>query len=285
MRFSREKYKVSPASAIILATISSITILCVRGPSTSFTHRAYSEDARIFRSQKGQDAWVIDLFANLAKTHQSQRYYVDLAANDPYKISNSATLDSYGWRGLCIEGNPEYLQKFLESNRTCTLVNAVVSCKSGLTVEWVNDGPLGGIVAKQMDNKVSRQGSTFQKTETLHEILKKNTAPYKIDYLSLDVEGAEYNVLQNFPFDQYIFRTMTIERPSPKLNTLLKKNGYIWMKNAEYDSFYIHESLGIRAVSPFEQVAKKCTNEEGNGQPGSSCPWTAEDDEDNAECT
>ena len=41
--------------------------------------------------------------------------------------------------------------------------------------------------------------------QSLQEILKKAKAPKIIDYLSLDVEGAELEVLKNFPFKKYKF--------------------------------------------------------------------------------
>ena len=52
---------------------------------------------------------------------------------------------------------------------------------------------------------------------------EKANAPKVIDYLSLDVEGAELEVLKNFPFKKYKFLSMKIERPSKELNKILFK--------------------------------------------------------------
>ena len=80
-------------------------------------------------------------------------------------------------------------------------------------------------------------------TRTIFEILEKNNSPKIINYLSLDVEGSETVVLKNFPFNKYIFESMTIERPSKELNKILFKNGYLFVKNFKADTFYIHNSL------------------------------------------
>ncbi len=60
----------------------------------------------------------------------------------------------------------------------------------------------------------------------LQELLAKHNAPRTIDYFSLDVEGYEYEVLRNFPFDEYKFLCLGVERPSDNLRALLKSNGY-----------------------------------------------------------
>ena len=54
----------------------------------------------------------------------------------------------------------------------------------------------------------------------------KSQAPKIIDYLSLDVEGAESMVFQNFDWDLYKFKFLTIERPKDDLKYLLNENGY-----------------------------------------------------------
>lgn len=48
---------------------------------------------------------------------------------------------------------------------------------------------------------------------TLEEVLDRFDAPSVIDYLSLNVEGAETYVMAGFPFHKYMFKVMTVERP------------------------------------------------------------------------
>ena len=90
------------------------------------------------------------------------------------------------------------------------------------------------------------------KTKTLEYVLDKYDAPSTIDYLNLDIEGAETRVLRNFPFDKYKFLAITIERPTAELEENLKRNGYVFVKKSrvkmwegllDFDSFYVHESI------------------------------------------
>ena len=98
------------------------------------------------------------------------------------------------------------------------------------------------------------------KTKSLVSILKNYNAPKIIDYLSLDVEGAEFDVLKNFNFTDYKFLSMTIERPSKELNDLLFRNNYVFVKNYKVDTFYVHKDL-IKKINiklnKFEQVPPK----------------------------
>jgi hypothetical protein len=72
-------------------------------------------------SQSKHDQLVIGLLCN-----KRESFFIDLAANDARKISNTYALErSFGWEGICIEPNPEYwfdLFRFL----TCKVVAAIV---------------------------------------------------------------------------------------------------------------------------------------------------------------
>ena len=80
-------------------------------------------------------------------------------------------------------------------------------------------------------------------TVTLVEALDRHGAPRLIDYLSLDVEGAEELILRDFDFSRYKFRFMTIERPSLALDLLLDRHGYVQLAHSRFDVFYTHRDF------------------------------------------
>ena len=87
----------------------------------------------------------------------------------------------------------------------------------------------------------------------LWELLRKHDAPKEIDYLSMDIEGAEHLALKDFPFDEYRFRSLTIERNSAHyrlLRRLLRDNGYRLVANHCIDDFYVHRSLDYHLGVP-----------------------------------
>lgn len=171
-------------------------------------------------AQVKQDEIVSALFRH------APGFFVDLASNNAVVISNSFALERHGWNGLCIEPNPTYW--FDLSRRRCQVVAAVVSQLRNERVRFnFNAYALGGIVGDGLDNgKDKEEGSVQVRTVPLLELFQRYDVPKVIDYFSLDVEGAESLVLNQFPFDHYQFKVLTIERPKDDVKALLLKHGY-----------------------------------------------------------
>jgi FkbM family methyltransferase len=216
-----------------------------------------------FKGGKEQDKWVIFDVLPLKRGG----YFVDLAAADGVSTSNTYVLEKiFGWTGICIEPNPGFLPK-LRKRRNCIIEDAVVSDRFENVKFRIDNRSLGGIVADDTDNNPRLRGNQLEaatvierRSDTLMSILERNGAPAVIDYLSLDVEGAEERVIRSLDFDRYMFRCMTIERPTPRVNELLFANAYVFFKNCDFDSFYVHRSvLETRCIvcEPFEQVPPK----------------------------
>ena len=78
------------------------------------------------------------------------------------------------------------------------------------------------------------------KTISLEDMLKKHNAPKKIDYLSIDTEGSEFEILNSFNFNKYDIKIISCEHnytpAREKIFSLLTKNGYE-RKYSEYSMF------------------------------------------------
>ncbi len=216
-----------------------------------------------FKGQKAQDKWVVFSVLPLKR----KGFFLDLAAADGVSNSNTYVLEKiFGWSGICIEPNPRFLAS-LKKSRNCTVDGSVVSDRNERVSFRIDNGELGGIVAEDTDNNWETRAEQLSESEiisfeahTLIEILDRHLAPKNIDYFSLDVEGSEERIIGSFDFSRYRFSCLTIERPTPKVNAALFDNGYVFVKNRNYDSFYIHSSLAEKggvSCQPFEQVPKK----------------------------
>lgn len=202
-------------------------------------------------SQKGQIRFVLEVVFNYAKNGlYRDGYFVDLAAAHPTQISNTFFLEKWlGWRGVLIDANPSFA-RLLRDNRVSQVFECAVASTNGAFVDFrVDNGELGGIVGDAFDNNLAFRAKELKKakilqvqTRTLESILDEAKAPRLIDYLSLDVEGAELEVLKNFNFSKYRFKCMTVERPPLELDLLLDRHGYIQVQHSIFDTFYIHKS-------------------------------------------
>ena len=226
-------------------------------------HIEYLLESGQFKGQKHQDKWVLfDVFPSA-----QFGYFLDLAAADGITHSNTYVLEKhFGWGGLCIEPNPAFYKQLLE-NRDCLADSSVVSDKREVLQFRVDNGQLGGIVADDTDNNVNTRGDQMSnatiinlQAKTINEILAENKAPEFIDYFSLDVEGSEERIISTLDFNTYQFKCITIERPTEKVNEILFDNGHIFVRNFQFDSFYVHP-LALKETNivceKFEQVPIK----------------------------
>ena len=175
-------------------------------------------------SQVGQDRTIVNLFKG-----KRGGFFVDLAANDAVRLSNTLTLEQqYGWDGLCIEANPQYFEKLYK--RRCQLVQAVVGKDDNAEVQFVFKKVLGGVLG--FDNRKATahtQDVHRFSTVSLEKVFSNLSVPAVIDYLSLDVEGAEEWVLGAFPWHRFAFLAITVERPNPGLRATFKSQGYTYV--------------------------------------------------------
>jgi FkbM family methyltransferase len=219
---------------------------------------------RRYFSQKGQDRWVIER----AAAGQRNGYFVEVGAGDGRTHSNTFVLErDFGWTGLLIEPNPGFADA-IRKYRSSELITACADAEKG-EKPFLALGYMGGLVGEDTDHAPSRRPATLRRhaakvlmlpCKPLADILEEAQAPAVIDFLSMDVEGAEYRILKSFPFDRFTFRAITIERPTRKLHALLIEAGYVLDRIKLYDAFYLSRDNARRlqvAGVPFDGMNPK----------------------------
>lgn len=190
-------------------------------------------------SQYNQDKWVLSIL-----NKRKDGFFLDLASGDGIDISNTFLLEkNFNWKGICIEANDNLFKK-LKINRNCICDNSCIDNKihnikfsTNKTIELSS-----GIIERGMDNE-NQSDYVIKKTNTIKNILNKYDCPRVIDYFSLDVEGAEENIITSFPFKDYKFLTMSVERPSNKSKEILKQNGYIRVGRNDCDTYFLNKDF------------------------------------------
>ena len=214
---------------------------------------------RVWFSQAHQDQAINALFRG-----KKNGFFVDLAANDATTLSNTYSLEQQlGWTGLCIEPNPIYWSNL--TYRDCKVIAAVVGKERMQEIRFRFDaGDHGGIAGDGFDNGPRfKASSTPRYTVTLLEIFQRYNVPNHIDYLSLDVEGAEEFIMSTFPLDKYTISVLTVERPTAGLRDIFAKHGYerIMRLSRWGETLWAHESmipsLDIEAVKAFDPKTLK----------------------------
>lgn len=188
--------------------------------------------------------------------------FIDVGAHDGIKLSNSYFYEKYlNWTGICFEPLPEVFDK-LKNNRKCLCINKA-AYNENITLEFMqNTGyteMLSGIVntynedhKARIKREIAYHGGTSKilqvETVKLADIIEEHN--YKtIDYLSIDTEGSEYQVLQGIDFNKVHINIIDVEvnysGNSDHLNIikLLEDNNFMLWKKCSWDEIYINKSL------------------------------------------
>ena len=169
---------------------------------------------RLSPSQLGQDLWVLE-----KTNYKKNGFYVEFGATDGVLLSNTYLLEKqFGWTGICAEPNPIFFEK-LKKNRNCTVAESCIAGETGKTVEFIFADEYGGISQYASDDKHADKRMAFSSagqkalltTISLDDFLIKLSAPKEIDYLSMDTEGNEYEILSNFRIDEWDIKLITVE--------------------------------------------------------------------------
>ena len=111
-----------------------------------------------------------------------------------------------------MEPQPEMLRQ-LRVNRKCDISPLAVHGVTGEKVKFQCSDLYGGILDHlSHEDRHNFPGPIVEvETITLDDLLTKHNCPKKIDYISIDTEGNEMEILNIFPFDKWEVGFWTIE--------------------------------------------------------------------------
>lgn len=188
-----------------------------------------------------------DLFA-LYVNGFAPNYFVEFGIADGVSLSNSLLLEAIGWTGVCGEALDHFYRKAC-STRRAKIVHCALSSRSGDKLEFHVAGLISSFasIASRDLHAAKRAESSIVTVTTsrLDQILDQANAPGRIGFLSLDIEGAEFDVLSNFPFDRYRFNCAAIEHnhteDEKKIDEIFYRNGYsrVLRSLSGHDAFYV----------------------------------------------
>jgi FkbM family methyltransferase len=159
-----------------------------------------------YKSQLNQDKWVV-----MMTQGKQQGIFLEIGSTDGVDLNNTFCLEKvFSWSGICVEPNPDFFKK-LCANRTATTFPYCFYKESGQIVEFIPDSVFGTISefsstdfhASRREKFVSESGTIKVITARPEDILNLYDFPEIFDFLSLDVEGAELDVLECFNLSKW----------------------------------------------------------------------------------
>jgi FkbM family methyltransferase len=189
-----------------------------------------------YYGEVGQDKWVLEtMFPDV-----TDGFFLDVGSGHGTIGSNTKALERAGWKGICVDPFPVHME-----GRTCQMFTEVVFSVAGRVMTFQKAGGLAGLAETLGHwNEKARQAPSVEfTTVTLDDILTRGAAPAFINFVSLDIEGAELEALKAFPFDRVRIGALAIEHnfEEPKrsdLSTFLDQHGYTHVHTWRQDDFY-----------------------------------------------
>lgn len=178
--------------------------------------RAYSKS----NSEYFQDVWV-------AKSLGREGFFVEFGAADGKTISNTYLLENeFGWHGILAEPCRAFHDQ-LAKNRRCKIDHRAVWTSTGdeLLFFESQDAFLSGVSSPQYLNAKSNTSARYKvETVTLTDLLRDHAAPHIIDFISIDTEGGEIEIIKDFiNKGQYLVKLLCIEHSWRKEDKQLLK--------------------------------------------------------------
>ena len=200
-------------------------------------------------AQEGEDMIINRFFE-----HKKRGIYVDVGAHHPFRFSNTCYFYRKGWSGINIDPLPGTADLFKKYRKRDINIQKGVSIKEEQLLYYAFKEPAYNSFNEEKANEYIKAGlglpllsKTKIDTVPLKKILDENLrAGTTIDFLTIDTEGLELQVLQSNNWEKYqptiiIIEDQTIEikkHLSSELNLFLEKQNYSLVSKSYYSYIY-----------------------------------------------
>ena len=207
-----------------------------------------TEVAKTSPSQNGQD-----LFALAANKMKQGGFFVEFGATDGVTSSNTYLLETmFSWTGILAEPS-KYYHDALRKNRQASISENCVWTTSGENLPFMEAtipelSSLQGFEGVDMNRRSQKPSRRYEvESISLLDLLRRFNAPRTIDFLSVDTEGSEFEILNSFDFSQYVFNAICVEHNYGSsrglIANLLGLHGYVRVleSSSKWDDWFVRK--------------------------------------------
>jgi FkbM family methyltransferase len=200
---------------------------------------------------KSQSQLRQDLLVLYLENFKRKGFFVEFGATNGIDLSNTYLLETeFGWDGILAEPAVCW-QPDLKLNRMAAIENRCVWSSSGAHIEFNETAipelsTVDSFSYSDLHSTGRKTGKRYiVETISINDLLKEYKAPRHIDYLSIDTEGSEFEILSSLDFEQYSFGVITCEHNftigREKIHALLNSHGYtrIFTEISGFDDWYV----------------------------------------------
>lgn len=188
-----------------------------------------------------------DIFALAQLDFKRDGFFVEFGATNGVELNNTLLMEAeFGWTGILAEPAAGWHDE-LRANRKAIIDTRCVWKDSGQTVQFTETASaINSSISSFVKTSRKMRGQTYDvETVSLNDLLAQHGAPGVIDYISIDTEGSELDILGAVDFDRWSFRVMSVEHNhEPQRDgvfQLLTDKGYTRVQTdvSRFDDWYI----------------------------------------------
>ena len=189
-----------------------------------------------------------DIFVLFVLNFKKKGFFIEIGAADGVHCSNTYLMEKYlSWNGILVEPLNIYNEKLL-NNRDSIIDNSIMWSENNINKKiYYNDKDI--LKSSIYDTKKKEKNFVEKKTSRLDTLLAKYKINHPIDYCSIDIEGAEVELLNGFDFKTHI-NVISIEhnydtQKRKKIYEILKQNKFqrVGESFSMYDDYYINSVI------------------------------------------
>lgn len=176
-------------------------------------------------SQHGEDLMICNLFALMKIKNPS---YLDIGAHHPFNISNTALLYARGSRGVNVEANPNLIYEFKKNRPLDKTLSVGIGIESAYKDFYMFDDFSGlNTFVKDEAFKINKVINLY--VCTMNDIVNVHCEERFPDFLTMDVEGLDYNILRYADFSKSNPKIICVEvrkNDTTKFQKMMGKKEY-----------------------------------------------------------
>lgn len=187
-------------------------------------------------------------------------FFVEVGANHPQRGSQSWQFEQDGWTGVLVEPQPDLAERLRALRRAHVVAAACSSpANAGTAMTLHLSGPHSSLNRDLAVTGIVAETATEVPVRTLDDILDEAKAPAPIDFVSIDVEGHEVEVLSGFNLERWRPRLILIEDHVASLAThrCLTRGGYRLIRRTGLNGWYVPQAAAPRIGFGWWPLARK----------------------------
>jgi FkbM family methyltransferase len=176
-------------------------------------------------------------------------FFVEVGANRPQQLSQTWHLEQMGWSGILIEPQPDLAEELRRMRQAKVFPVACSSRQNaGKRMDLHVAGPHSALERGRMAPGTRPERVINVPVRALDDILMEAAAPAPFDFLSIDVEGHELEVLGGFDLSRWRPRLVLIEDHVADLNRHrhLTDSGYRLIRRYENNGWYVPQEAVVK---------------------------------------